>query len=153
MIDKARSEDINEILAIINESNRASYRDIMPPEYFREPVLTLEQLVQDFEAMSFYILRSGQEIIGVVALDVRTESKGRIRWVYVLPQYQRKSVGTSLVLYVEGIAIRLGLEKLSLLVNGQADWAINFYKKLGYRLVERIDQPFGFDLIMEKELQ
>jgi len=34
----------------------------------------------------------------------------------------------------------------------KAPWAINFYEKLGYRVVEKREKPWGFDLFFEKEL-
>jgi hypothetical protein len=32
-------------------------------------------------------------------------------------------------------------------------WAVNFYRKLGYGLVDKIERPWGFDVFMEKELE
>ncbi|HDN73646.1 MAG TPA: N-acetyltransferase, partial [Archaeoglobus sp.] len=32
---------------------------------------------------------------------VLDKDTGRIRWVYVLPEFQRKGIGTALVTYVE----------------------------------------------------
>jgi len=152
MIERASEEHAKKILYVINESNRKAYRDIIPEEHFREPVLSIEELLQDFSRMSFYVYRHEGEIVGVAALDVLDKDTGRIRWVYVLPEFQRKGIGTALVTYVEHEAERFGLKKLWLITAEKAYWAIDFYRKLGYRQTGRIERPWGNDLIMEKEI-
>ena len=54
--------------------------------------------------------------------------------------------------YVEQKAREIGLKRLRLLTVGQADWAVSFYKKLGYALSNKIERPWGFDVLLEKEL-
>ena len=152
MIERASEEHAKKILYVINESNRKAYKDIIPEEHFREPVLSIEELLQDFSRMSFYVYRHEGEIVGVAALHVLDEDTGRIRWVYVLPEFQRKGIGTALVTYVEHEAQKLGLKKLWLMTAEKAYWAINFYNKLGYRQKRRIERPWGNDLIMEKKI-
>jgi len=152
MIERASEEHAKKILFVINESNRKAYRDIIPEE-LREPVLSIEELLEDFSKMRFYVYRHEGEIVGVVALDVLDKDTGRIRWVYVLPEFQRKGIGTALVSYVEHEAERYGLKKLWLITAEKAYWAINFYNKLGYRQKGRIERPWGQDVIMEKEIR
>ena len=101
MIERASEEHAKKILYVINESNRKAYKDIIPEEHFREHVLSIEELLQDFNRMSFYVYRHEGEIVGVAALHVLDKDTGRIRWVYVLPEFQRKGIGTALVTYVE----------------------------------------------------
>jgi len=153
MIEKASEEHAEKILYVINESNRKAYKDIIPEEHFKEPVLSIEELLQDFSKMDFYIYRHEGKIVGVAALHVLNKDTGRIRWVYVLPEFQRKGIGTALVTYVEHEAERLGLKKLWLLTAEKAYWAITFYRKLGYRQSGRIERPWGHDVIMEKKIR
>ena len=153
MIERASEEHAKKILDVINESNRKAYKDIIPEEHFREPVLSIEELLQDFSRMSFYVYRHEREIVGVAALHVLDKDTGRIRWVYVLPEFQRKGIGTALVTYVEHEAERYGLKKLWLITAEKAYWAINFYNKLGYRQKGRIERPWGQDVIMLKKIR
>lgn len=152
MIEKAYLSDAQEILLVINISNREAYKKVIPKEYFREPVLSLTELLRDFERMSFYVYKSEGRIVGVAALEVEGEERGRIHWVYILPEYQRRGIGTALVRYVEQKAKEIGLKRLRLLTVGQADWAVSFYKKSGYALADKVERPWGFDVFMEKEL-
>ena len=152
MIKKADLSEAEEILLVINTSNREAYKKIIPKEYFREPVLSLAELLRDFERMSFYVYKSEGRIVGVAALEVEGEERGRIHWVYILPKYQRRGIGTALISYVEQEARKMGLKRLRLLTVEGAYWAVNFYKKLGYTLTVRVANPWGFDVFLEKEL-
>lgn len=151
-IHQANIEDVEEILFVINKSNSEAYKKIIPPEYFREPVLTLDELLKEFEEMTFYTYRVKDYIIGVAALKVKRNEVGRILWVYVLPEHQRKGVGTSLVNHVENKAVRMKLKKLRVLTNENAYWARKFYKKAGYKMVGEIPRPWGNDIVYEKTL-
>jgi hypothetical protein len=55
--------------------------------------------------------------------------------------------------HLERKAKEMGLTKLRVRTVGKAGWAVNFYKKLGYGLTDRIERPWGLDVILEKELQ
>lgn len=149
---KADVGELEAILYVINESNRRAYRGIIPPEYFRDPVLTLEELKREFEKMTFYVYKKNHKVVGVAALQVEKSKVGRVRWVYVLPEFQRKGIGTSLIRRVEEEAKRIELKRLWLLVADGAHWALNFYRKLGYHVVDRVRTSRGFDLILEKRL-
>ena len=48
MTEKACFDDVEEILSVINTSNREAYRNIIPEEHFRESILSLEKLLEDF---------------------------------------------------------------------------------------------------------
>ena len=151
-IEKARPNNAAEILAIINTSNREAYKNIIPKGHFREPVLSLEKLLENFEQMTFYVYKSEGGILGVAALQIESERIGRIHWVYVLPEYQRRGIGTTLVTHLEREAREIGVGRLRLLTVEKANWAVSFYKKLGYSLAERVERPWGFDVFMVKEL-
>lgn len=151
-IGKACLDDGDEILLVINTSNRAAFKSIIPKEYFREPVLSAEDLLENFQRMTFYVCKTEGRIVGVAALYVESEGIGRIRWVYVLPQYQRKGIGTALLTHLEREAGKMDLKRLRLLTAEKAYWAVNFYVKLGYSVTDRIERPWGFDVSLEKEL-
>jgi len=152
-IYRAGAKDIQAILFIINKSNSEVYRKIIPPEYFKEPVLTLEGLLNEFEKMTFYAHKIGNVTVGTAALRVEEGGMGQIRWVYVLPEYQRKGVGTSLIEYIENEAVKGRLKKLRILTSDSAYWAKNFYSKLGYKMIGKFSRPWGDDVVYEKTLQ
>ena len=152
MIEKTHLDNAEEILSLINTTNREAYKNIIPKEYFKVPVLSLEELFGDFERMTFYVYKSADGIIGVAALQIESEETGKLHWVYVLPEHQRKGIGTALVTYLERKAGEIGLRRLRLLTIGGTKGAVNFYKKLGYNLADKIERFWGFDVFMEREL-
>jgi GNAT superfamily N-acetyltransferase len=153
MIEKASIDMAGDILSVINISNREAYGSMIPQEHCKEPLLSLEALLPLFDTMTFYICRRQGNIVGVAALSLDMQATGRIHWVYILPEYQRKGIGAALVRHVEVEAVRKGLRALRLFTVGAALWAIEFYQKLGYRLIGKVDRPLGFDVVMEKKLE
>jgi len=120
MIEEAGCDDAQEILSVINTSNREAYRGVIPRKHFREPVLSLDKLLADLERMTFYVYRTEGRIVGVAALHVENEEIGRIRRVYVLPEHQRKGIGTALVAYLERKARDVGLKRMRLLTSTES---------------------------------
>ncbi|MEQ9715391.1 MAG: GNAT family N-acetyltransferase [Candidatus Asgardarchaeum sp.] len=153
MIQKASMNDAEEILSVINISNYKAYKKIIPKEYFKEPILTLKELLEEFKRMIFYVYRYEGKIVGVAALRIENEESGSIHRVYVLPECQRKGIGTALMKFIETEAKRRGLKKLWLFTLEKAYWAVNFYKKLGYGVTGKVERPWGTDVIMEKALE
>ena len=152
LIEESKSNDAHEILNVINSSNRESFGRIIPKEYFREPIITLKELQENFEIMTFYVHRHKGAIIAVAALSIEEKETGRIRWVYVLPEYQKQGIGTALISHIEQIARNKGLKKTKLMTDNNAEWAIRFYRKLGYTLTNNVSNPWGFDVWMEKQI-
>ena len=153
MIREARYSDVEEICRVINESNYWAYKDIIPKKYFKYPIVTPSDVLRDMVRMKFFVYEFEGKIIGVAALEPRVrEGIGYVRRVYVHPKYQRRGIGTMLMNYIENHAKKLGIRKLYLVVHEKAVWAINFYRKLGYRAVGYIDRPTWKDLLMEKTI-
>ena len=152
-VRKSDVKNVREVLCVINRSNAEAYRKIIPQEFFKEPVFTYDELLKKFKEMTFYSYELKGEIVGVAALQVESECLGNVRFVYVLPEHQRKGVGTSLVTYIEAEARKLKLEALRVpYVDINAYWAINFYTKLGYKVVDKRRKPSGYDLLFKKVL-
>ena len=152
MIEKASLVDAEEILSLINTTNREAYKDIIPKEHLKAPILTLEELLEILDRMTFYVHKIEGKIVGVAALQVESEETGKLNWVYVLPEHQRKRIGTALITHLEKKAREKGLKKMRLRTIEKADQAVKFYKKLGYSLADKIEVAWGFDVFMEKDL-
>jgi GNAT superfamily N-acetyltransferase len=112
-IRRLEVRDVMEALYVINKSNAEAYRKIIPPEYFKEPVFTYEEFLKKFNEMVFYGYELEGKIVGVAALQLLNEYSGNTRFVYVLPEHQRKGIGTSLATYIEAEARRFGLKYLT----------------------------------------
>jgi len=152
MIREACRGDAEVIASLINESNYHAYKNLIPREYFRHPVVSSEEILRDMGRMNFYVYELGGEVVGVAALMPRfDEGVGIVRWVYVHPRFWRRGIGTALMKRVEKEARALGLRKLRLKTLENA-WAVNFYLKLGFVVKEYIERPGWRDVVMEKVL-
>ncbi len=152
MIEQAHINCVNDILHIINTSNRVMYQSIIPPDQFKDPYLSRDDLLQDFMVMHFYVYKSQNHIVGVVALEIETTEVGSIQRCYVLPSHQHQGIGTALVLHLQKTAEAMGLRQLKLHVGESAYWATNFYRKLGYETIERQEKVWGITPVMAKRL-
>ncbi len=153
MIREASVDDAKEIAFVISISNYYAYRDIIPREYFRYPVVTEKDIVEDMKRMKFYVYVVNDRIVGVAALHRVSDDVAWIRYVYVHPDYQRKGIGTALIRYIEDIARREKIKKLKLITHEKAFWAIRFYEKLGFKIVDRVKRAAWIDVVMEKNLE
>jgi N-acetylglutamate synthase-like GNAT family acetyltransferase len=143
-VRKADAKDVELVLQVINTSNRDAYRSIIPPEQFKDPILTLEQLVEEFDNMNFYVCRVEDKLVGVAALRIGEGAAGAVRWVHVLPEHRRKGVGTSLMKHIEREAKAMRLRKLRVIyVWERAYWAKDFYTKLGYSRTDTVTLLWG----------
>lgn len=145
----ATPEDFKEILAIINTTNRLFYKGIIPPEKFKDPFMSEEELKEEFNRKDFYVFELGSRIVGVAAFETITTDLGIvgiITRVYVLPQFQRRGIGTALIAEIETAARGQGVKKMLIWTDPNASWAIAFYKKIGYQEVDPAVR-YGSELI------
>lgn len=78
-------------------------------------------------------------IVGVAALEVLATCLGPVgvaTRVYVLPEFQRKGIGTALMSEIERMAKEHGAKEIHIWTDPKATWAVSFYKKLGYQEIE-----------------
>ena len=143
-VERVDASDIESVLHVINTSNSDAYRSLIPLEQFKDPILTLEELMREFGSMRFYAYKLGNKFVGVAALRIDEGETGIVRWVHVLPEHRRKGVGSSLMEHVENEAKHLGLKRLRVVyVWERAYWAKNFYAKLGYQKRDTVTLPWG----------
>lgn len=135
MIRRLSAEDTNAIYEIINQAAYA-YKGIIPEDCYHEPYMSMETLRHETGSMTFFGWEEDGRLVGVMGFQ---PIKGitLIRHAYVLPGYQRRGIGTRLLAYLRQLT-KTG----RLLVGTWADasWAIDFYKKHGFRLMPNKDE-------------
>ena len=131
MIRNATDEDFEEIFNIINDAAIA-YKGVIPPDRWREPYMTREELQSQIEdGVHFSCYVENNEIVGVMGIQDKSDV-ALIRHAYVRTLQRNKGIGTILLQALIKDAkkpILIGTWKA-------ADWAIRFYEKRGFRLVE-----------------
>jgi len=95
-----------------------------------------EELKEELEGMSFFGWEEEGKLVGVMGFQP-VEDVTLIRHAYVLPNYQRKGIGTGLLNH-----LKLMTQTKELLVGTWADavWAIDFYQKHGFRIMPNKDR-------------
>ena len=131
MIRKGTDEDLEEIFTIINDAAIA-YKGVIPPDRWHDPYMTRDELkaqIEDGVQFSCYV--ENQAILGVMGIQDKADV-ALIRHAYVRTNQRNKGIGALLLQELIKDAkkpILIGTWKA-------ADWAIRFYEKHGFRLVE-----------------
>jgi GNAT superfamily N-acetyltransferase len=135
MIKKLSSKNANIIYEIINKAAGA-YRGIIPEDCYHEPYMSEQELRREIAGMTFYGWGQGGMTVGIIGFQP-VKDITLVRHAYVLPDYQRKGIGTKLLNHVK----RMTKTKL-LLVGTWADaiWAIQFYQRHGFVLMPEKDE-------------
>jgi GNAT superfamily N-acetyltransferase len=128
MIPKCIDQDFDDIFTIINDAAMA-YKGVIPPDQWHEPYMPKEELRGQIEAgVIFSCYMACNTIVGVIQENKDVQL---IRHAYVRTTQRNRGVGTLLLRQlVEGSSkpILIGTWKA-------AKWAIGFYEKNGFRLV------------------
>ena len=91
------------------------------------------------QAGGLLVAQMADRIIGFGGIDV--DAREQLKWLYLLPQYQRAGVGSQLLHRLEEIGWAAGLGLLRL---HSAPGAIEFYRRHGYKAVGPTE-IFGHD--------
>jgi ribosomal-protein-alanine N-acetyltransferase len=125
-IRKFKLEDIDEILQIEEE---AFPKTAYPKEAFIDYANSFPN--------SFIVVESGKDIAGYVVFDM----EGHILSTAVRQQFRRKGFGKKLFMY----ALKCAKRRLRLEVRATNEGAIEFYKKLGMKIVKKMSDYYGDD--------
>ncbi len=131
VIRKSTDEDFEEIFNIINDAATA-YKGIIPADRWHDPYRSKEELrAQIKEGVRFSCYVEGDEILGVMGFQDKIDVQ-LIRHAYVRTAHRNKGIGTALLEELVATStnpVLIGTWKA-------AEWAIAFYKKHGFRLVD-----------------
>ena len=130
MLRECIKEDFERIYQIINESAKA-YEGVIPADCYHQPYMPENELRREMKRMTFFGWEENTELVGVMGLEP-VKNISLIRHAYVLPQWQPRGIGNKLLEYIAG-----RFTGTRLLVGTWADayWAIEFYKKHGFKLL------------------
>lgn len=101
---------------------------------------------------SYHILAEiDDKVIGVGCIHEIEDGVGRIRFMAVDDDYQKQGIGEAMVNLLEKYAIKKKWNKVLLYAR---EIAVNFYLKLGYKIIDNGEPLFGVinHKIMEKEI-
>jgi N-acetylglutamate synthase-like GNAT family acetyltransferase len=135
MIRRCTDDDVPAIDAIVNEAAQA-YRGVIPEDCWQEPYMTRRALDAEIATgVAFWGWDDGGDLVGVMGLQ-RVRDVTLIRHAYVRTSHQGRGVGGALLK-------RLMDDTTGPLLVGTwtaAEWAIRFYERHGFRLVDNAEK-------------
>jgi len=138
MIRRLSFKDASVVWEIINEAARA-YKEVIPNDRYHKPYMPKEELHREMKSMAFFGWQEQSRLFGVMGFQP-IKDVTLIRHAHVLPDYQRKGIGTILLSHMKQIT-----KTKYLLVGTWADasWAIEFYRKHGFKLMPNKNELWG----------
>jgi GNAT superfamily N-acetyltransferase len=131
MIRPCNEHDFDQIHEIINDG-AAAYKDKIPADRIRDPYMSRAELQHEIDdGVVFRGYESDGQLIGVMGIqDVRDVTL--IRHAYVRTSAQGQGIGAQLLAHLRKLTVR------PVLIGTWADatWAIRFYQRHGFEIVE-----------------
>ena len=130
MIRRLHEGDFEEIYAIVNDA-AAAYRGVIPADRWADPYMPRDELREEIAAgVVFWGYEEDGALAGVMGVQP-VQDVTLIRHAYVRTASQRRGIGVAL------LASLLAETDRPVLIGtwSDADWAIRFYEKQGFRLV------------------
>jgi GNAT superfamily N-acetyltransferase len=119
------------ILAIVNSAAEA-YRDVIPPDRWREPYMPADELDGEIAAgVAFWGYEDGGELLGIMGIQP-VRDVDLIRHAYVAPASQRRGVGGALLEHL----MRSAQRRVLVGTWAAAHWAVAFYRRHGFEQVD-----------------
>jgi N-acetylglutamate synthase-like GNAT family acetyltransferase len=131
MIRRCEERDFEVIWEIINDGASA-YKGVIPGDCWREPYMSREELRHEMqEGVMFWGNEQHGDMAGVMGLQAAGDVT-LIRHAYVRTNEQKQGIGGQLLSHLRS------LTTAPVLIGTWADasWAIHFYEKHGFRVVD-----------------
>jgi len=135
MIRCCDARDFEPIWAIVNDGAQA-YKGIIPADRWAEPYMSEEKLRHEMDdGVVFWGWEEAGTLTGVMGLQ-QVQDVTLIRHAYVRTGSQKQGIGGRLLSHLQG------LTNGPLLVGTWADavWAIRFYLRYGFQLVDQLEK-------------
>ncbi len=135
MIRACQPNDKSMIFDIINDAATA-YKGLIPEDRYHEPYMSMAELEKEIgEGVNFFGYEENAVLIGVMGI----QDKGEVYLIphaYVKTQHRNTGIGKQLLNF-----LKEQTEKPILIGTwADADWAIHFYRKNGFKLVAEAEK-------------
>ncbi len=154
----ATLQDIPQIIELAEKSWLPTYRDILVKEQLElmfRLIYSSSSLKKQFTEHTFILAFEGNEAKAFSSFTNNNKEIVKIQKLYILPDNQGKGIGSFIVDYIAAEAKNFGASTLELNVN-RYNTAKVFYEKMGFKIHEVVDIPFGNywlnDYVMRKEI-
>ena len=132
MVNEIRActeSDFDRMYRIINAA-ATRYEGVIPADRYHQPYMPESELRREMKRMNFSGWVEEGALLGVMGLEP-VKDVSLIRHAYVLPEHQNKGIGSKLL---EEAKSKFTGKQLLVGTWADAYWAVDFYKKHGFRL-------------------
>jgi N-acetylglutamate synthase-like GNAT family acetyltransferase len=135
MIRPCTERDFEDICEIINEAAQ-KYKGIIPPDRWKVPYMPPEELRHEIDqGVHFWGVEEGGQLVGVMGIQ-HVKDVTLIRHAYVRSDRQNQGIGQKLL----AVLRRRTHRPLLIGTWADADWAVRFYQKHGFKSVSRAEK-------------
>ncbi len=135
MIHQCQPDDVKRLYFIINKAARA-FEGKIPADCYHQPYMSLDELKREFGRITFYGWEENGELVGIMGFE-RVIDVTLIRHTYVLPRWQKKGIASELLAHLKEMVTT---PRLLVGTWADAEWAISFYEKHGFKLLPNKDE-------------
>jgi ribosomal protein S18 acetylase RimI-like enzyme len=151
-IHKVGIEAIPQIIKHAKASWKPTYKDILSEaqmdymlDRFYSPDALVNQIVE--KQHRFIIAIDNNLHAGFASYSKENNSVYHLQKIYIKPTQQGKGIGKALLDFVIDDIKSKGAQYIQLNVN-RYNKAVDFYKRLGFEIIEEVDVPIGNDYFM-----
>jgi len=130
LIRECSADEKERIYLIVNDAARA-YKGHVPPDRYNDPYMPMEELLAEMAEMNMFGWVEAGDLVGVMSHQP-VKDVTLIRHAYVLTPFQKKGIGTRLLKHIVG---QTRTRRLLVGTWATATWAVDFYKKHGFRMM------------------
>ena len=145
--------DFKRIAEIHNEANKP-FRLVYSSEEkeaFGEEIETEETIEEIFKTRKLLVAENEENfILGYVIFRKKNDEVVWISSLFVDPKFQRQAIGEKLLKSVEEYAVKNNCKLVTLETHRKANWAIDFYKKQNYEIVNDKVNEYPYNKILDK---
>lgn len=136
-LSKATHKEL-EFICQVCKSTEEIYSHIMPGAFSKQGKKYEKfGLPIDYD---IHIIKNGEVPIGFLGLTPLKEDSVYLVALYILKEYYRQNYGTETIDYLCNELKEKGVSEIVLQAHVKAIWALNFYKKNGFREISREEE-------------
>jgi ribosomal protein S18 acetylase RimI-like enzyme len=151
MIYEATLNDLYQINNIYNQSLKAFYEIYSEEEklFYKDSSYKDEGLFKN-KNRKIFCYKDGKNVLGFTTLHQKNTDVMLVNSLYVDPICQNQGIGKELLRAVEVFSFDKEMVLVAMETHVKADWAILFYEKNGYEIInDKIDQS-PYNRILDK---
>ncbi|MDP1629558.1 MAG: GNAT family N-acetyltransferase [bacterium] len=138
-IRKPTRGEYNQIVRVVN-SETTQYKRVLTQQKLEGIGIgkfLKKDLMEGEKTRSYIVAIKKVKIVGFASWYIKPNKIAWVSMLEVLPKYQQRGIGASLLKSVEKIAKKRKARAVVLEVQKKAHWAITFYKKMGYKILSK----------------